>query len=101
MGLTIFFLKFVVIKNFNECFFLTNTKLKMCLIPNGKKNKTKKLFCVTLSEKTAYFITVLSKIFMQIFNLFLYLENAGVMWAFVKVLKRTVFTVITYVNCHL
>lgn len=59
------------------------------------------MFCVTLSENTAYFITVLCKIFMQIFNLFLYHENAGVLWIFVKVLNRTVFTVIIYVTCHL
>lgn len=40
---------------------------------------------------------------MQICNLFLYNENAGVLWIFVKVLNRTVFTVmiIIYVNCHL
>lgn len=78
-------------------FFLTSTKLKIFLIPNG----VKKLFCVTLSENAAYFITVLCKIFMQICNLFLYNENAGVLWIFVKVLNRTVFTVIIYVNCHL
>lgn len=38
---------------------------------------------------------------MQICNLFLYHENADVLWIFVKVLNRTVFTVIIYVNCHL
>lgn len=38
---------------------------------------------------------------MQICNLFLYHENAGVLWICVKVLNRTVFTVIIYVNCHL
>lgn len=55
--------------------------------------KKKTLLC-NLVRKTAYFITVLCKIFMQIFNLFFYHENAGVMWIFVKVLNRTVFTVI-------
>lgn len=80
-------------------FFLTSTKLKIFLIPNSVKKK--KLFCVSLSDNTAYFITVLCKIFIQICNLFLYHGNAGVLWIFVKVLKRTVFTVIIYVNCHL
>lgn len=78
--------------------FLTTTKLKIFLIPNSVK---KKQFCVSLSDNTAYFITVLCKIFIQICNLFLYHENAGVLWIFVKVWNRTVFTVIIYVNCHL
>lgn len=95
MGLTIW--KVCVHQKLQWMFFLTSTKLKIFLIPNG----VKKLFCVSLSENTANFITVLCIIFMQICNLFLYHKNAGVLWIFVKVLNRTVFTVIIYVNCHL
>lgn len=79
------------IKNLNECF--------------SKKHQAENVintqwFCVILSEKTAYFITVLSKIFMQICNLFFYHDISGVVWIFVKGLKRTTITVIMF-NCHI
>lgn len=72
------------------------------LTPSSVKKLQQKTCFVQACQITQHhFIAVLCKIFIQICNLFLYLENTGVLWISVKVLNRTVFTVIIYVSCHL
>ena len=92
MGLTTF-LRNVCVHQKLKWMFLKSTKLNIFLIPNGVKSS----FVYVCQKMQHLFITVLCKIFMQICNLFLY----HVLWLCVKVLNRTVFTVIIYVNYHL